>query len=204
MDDTLRIIRYLYDEEEQPEEVERRLAANDELRAEYEALHAVKKQLDRRPRQRPNAEVLDRITEAAGSGRTFSEEETESRHERRQDREPARPSRSLRRRQWAGAAAAAALVLIIVAVGLWQYPSALSEEGIESTPLATEQSDVAQQAPEQRVTETRHGELPAWDEAEDVVRLHRHIETLQARSRPGSWNAGTLPLQQASQTRPAN
>lgn len=197
MDDTLRIIRYLYDEEEQPGEVERQLADDEELRAEYEELRAVKKQLDRRPRHRPDAEILDRITEAAGSARRKARAEDRSPRAVRHEREPVRSPSS--RRQRIGTALAAALVMVVVAIGLWQYPSVLPGESSESAPLASEPSQAAQSATEQRATGERTGDLPAWDEAEDVVRLHRYIETLQSRSRPGNWDSGTLPLQAASQ-----
>lgn len=198
MDDTLRIIRYLYGEDDAPADVERRLAEDDDLRAEYKALHEVKQHLDQRSPHRPDAAVIDQITEkaaeAASAQRTAAQAERTG-SERRHEREPAR-SEAGQRRRW-GVAAAAALALVVVAVGIWQYPVDQDLNAVlESAPLAADRMQTTQRA------EAQQGELPAWDEADDVVRLHRHIETLQVRSRPGAWDSGTLPLQRAVQ--PAN
>ncbi len=197
MDDTLRIIRYLYDEDDAPGEVERQLAEDDALRAEYDALHEVKQHLDQRAPQRPDDAVLDRIVARAGAAATAPrapEGRANRPPDRRAERQPMR-SGAAQRRRWR-VATAAALVLVAVAVGLWQYP--LDDDlnaVLQSAPIAADQL----QAPSRATAQP--GELPAWDEADDVVRLHRRIETLQVRSRPDSWDS-SMPLQRASQ--PAN
>jgi hypothetical protein len=198
MDDTLRIIRYLYGEDDAPADVERRLAEDDDLRAEYKALHEVKQHLDERSPQRPDAAVIDQITqkaaEAASAQRTATPAKSAG-SERRASREPTRSAAGQRRR-W-GIAAAAALALVVV-VGIWQYPLDQDLNAVlESAPLAADQV----QAPSSEASASQSA-LPAWDEADDVVRLHRHIETLQVRSRPGAWDSGTMPIQRARQ--PAN
>lgn len=199
MDDTLRIIRYLYGEDDAPADVERRLAEDDDLRAEYKALHEVKQHLDERSPQRPDAAVIDQVTEKAAeaaSARRTATQPGGAGSERRHEREPARSAAGQRRR-W-GVAAAAVLALVVVAVGIWQYPVDQDLNAVlESAPLAADQV----QAPSSEASASQSA-LPAWDEADDVVRLHRHIETLQVRSRPGAWDSGTMPIQRARQ--PAN
>lgn len=195
MDNELRLIQYLYGEDERPEDLERLLEADESLQAEYRQLHAVKEQLDARPRQRPDTAVVDEIVDAAA--RASQPEPSSRRAERpRKDREPA----MLQRMPWQRVlrvAAAFAVLVVGVGIGVWQYggalgPSVSGEAATSSSPTA----DARSSAPPPTAEEAS---IPEWDEADDVVRLHRHIETLQARSSPTSWDYPGAELQTASQ-----
>lgn len=189
MDNENRLIQYLYGEEARPEEVERQLAADDALRAEYQQLRAVKAHLDARPAAHPDPAVVDRVVEAAGAAARRTAPARRTGRSSRADRAPAtrRPSIRRRVRQVVGGLA---IVLIGVSVGLWQWgaPSA-SVPGEEPPPTASATAGTPESA------------IPAWDEAEHVVRLHRHIETLHARSSPTSWDVPGAALQPAGQMR---
>lgn len=194
MDKELRIIRHLYGEDEHPEEVSRLLASDDALRKEYHELRVVKQQLDGRGRQRPDAGVLAHITEAAAQASTEGTEGTTS----RRDRPPVARQRH-RRRQRIGIAAAVAVVLM-VSIGLWQWPG--TESGgpaqaskSESVAVATDPSS----ASAGESSSASGSNLPSWDEGDDVVRLYRYIETLQARSSPAHWDSAEMPIQSVSQ-----
>lgn len=187
-----RLIQYLYGEEARPEDFEQQLASDDALRAEYQKLRAVKKHLDRRTPPRPDAAVIDQIVEAAASASTkhAAGSNREDRSAVREDREAVRTRRTPQRRvlQVVGALA---VLLVGVSIGVWQWegnapagPSAPNEtvSATAGTPAADES-------------------IPAWDEAENVVRLRRHIETLHARSSPTRWDYPGAELQTASQVR---
>lgn len=186
MDNELRLIRYLYGEEEHPEEVERLLAADSALRAEYRRLKATKDRLDARSPQRPDAAVVDRIVAAA---------ERSAPTRPRTDREPVTRSRSPQRRVL-GVTSILAVVLVVVGVGVAQWDGRTFEvptlETLVDAQSATEtQGEVAEEAA-----------LPEWDEPnDDVARLHHYIETLHVRSSPDSWDSPGAGLQPASQVR---
>lgn len=66
MDEKLHILHHLYGEETDPAEL-RRLLEDEALRQEYEALSEVKFHLDHRKRARPDPLVIDRIVAAAAA-----------------------------------------------------------------------------------------------------------------------------------------
>lgn len=196
MDSELRLIRYLYGEEERPEEVERLLAADGVLRAEYRRMNATKQRLDARARQRPDAAVVDRIVAAAGVATP-----DHAPAEVRTDRAPVARTRRPRNRVL-GVTSALAAVLVVVSVGIWQWDghlpgSAAPDPVVEVQSATTDSRSEAAAAGEESA-------LPAWNEANDeLVRLHHYIETLHGRSSPESWDAPGTGFQPASQVRPS-
>ncbi len=72
MDDRLRLIRYLYDEEVDESALARRLSDDPDLYREYEELAATKRALDDRPARRPVVQRPPRsgpLLGLAGEGR---------------------------------------------------------------------------------------------------------------------------------------
>jgi negative regulator of sigma E activity len=191
MDIENRLIQYLYGEEARPEDVEEQLASDDALRAEYQQLHAVKHHLDRRTPPKPDAAVVDRIVDAAAAATAEPAPSPSARSPQpaaRSDREPVQARRTTQRRI-RQVVAALAVLLVGVSIGVWQWegsgPAAPpSEENVQATASSPAEP------------------IPAWDEAENVVRLRRHIETLHARSSPTRWDYPGAELQTASQVRP--
>lgn len=194
MDNELRLIQYLYGEEEHPEEVERLLAADAPLRAEYRRMKATKERLDARPPQRPERATLEGIFAAAASHRTPAAP--------RHDRAPVARSTRTRRRVL-GLTSTLAVLLVVVSVGVWQWDAdrLLDPTASESVVDAPSASETKQMAASGAADENA---LPAWNEADDeLMRLHHYIETLQVRSSPERWDSHAAGLQAASQTRPA-
>ena len=198
MDKELRLIRYLYGEDERPEEFEQLLASDQALRTEYRKLKSAKDYLDTRPRQRPNEAVVDRIVAAAGGEAAPAPEP--DRPARRSDREPVARARTT----WSRVlrvASALAVFLVAVGIGVWQFDGSLSDpatsEAVVDAQSATEQSETSLGRAASQES------IPDWDEADDLVRIHHYIETLQARSSPNSWDSPGAMLQPASQVRPS-
>ena len=242
MDRRLQIVQHLYGEGDPPEPADA-LCSDPALRAEFEAMQSVKQALDRRPKARPDAAVIDRIVAAAGAPPTAS-------LGARADR-AARPSVRLRRFRMAGAMAATFALLL--AVGLWwrgtpltfdaaealsdapmaaesappafeSAPAPEAAEGAvagrarpspappaaalarpEALPLAGRPRGAADAAPAEAVEEDRAAfaetgaakvagadELPAWDEGDEVLRLHNRIELLEARARQFDWDEAAV------------
>ena len=196
MDTENRLIQYLYGEESHPEDLEKQLAADDALRAEYQRLRAVKKQLDRRASQQPDAAVIDHIVDAAAAasmrGGSATDSERPARPAARKDRDAARTRRTTPRRALQ-VVSALAVLLVGISVGVWQWEGGAPAETSGSSD-ATESTAAAPSSDES---------IPAWDEADNVVRLRRHIETLHARSSPTRWDYPGAELQTASQVRPS-
>jgi len=187
MDDRLRLIQYLYDEEVDDPAFPRRLTEDDALYREYDRLRALKEDLDDRPTRRPDPDVVDQVVDRA---RTAARESSPPRTAN--DRAPPRPSPTWTGRlQTAGAALA---LILLIGLGWWQ------ESGLVEEPVPTSSPETAQQATP-TTTESRadqHRALPVWDDSDELVRIHRRIQQLQAHSGPDSW--GTL--QTATRTRP--
>lgn len=181
MDDRLRLLKYLYGEDVDDPSFARRLAADDELRREYERLQATKKELDRRSSSRPDPAVVDRVVDAAAEAAP---------RPRAADRSPRGPSRSWSRRLQ-GVSAMVAMVLVL-GLGWWQLDLPVP---ISPDQQATQQE--ASIASEESVAEDAEG-VPAWDDSDELVRLHRRIEYVRNRS-ASEWD-GTI--QAVDQTRP--
>jgi anti-sigma factor RsiW len=184
MDDPLRLIQYLYGEDEDESTVERRLSEDEALYREYERLRETKERLDDRPARRPDPAVVDEVVDTARAAAQSS-----SPTPRPDEDRPARPpTRSWTRRlQMVGSALALG---VFVGVGWWQLPETADESTAVSAPdgPVPTASQSAPAAPEERRSST--DAVPAWDESDELVRIHRRVEQLQAQSGPNSW--GTI------------
>lgn len=185
MDDPLRLIRYLYGEDEDESTVARRLSEDEALYREYERLRETKKQLDDRPARRPDPAVVDQVVETARTAAQRSP--STSRPDG--DRPASPPARSWSRRlQMVGTALALGL---FVGIGWWQLPG-VSEESTSGAATDELEATAQQQAAPAAADERRRGAdaVPAWDESDELIRINRRLEQLQAQSGPDSW--GTL------------
>lgn len=186
MDDRLRLIRYLYGEESDESGLERRLLDDDSLRREFEQLRQTKKRLDERPPQRPDADVVDEVVHEARR----ATESSESGLGWAADRKPHAPSRTWSRRLQA--VSAALVLLLVVGLGWWRLPAG------EAPSQSTAVQEAAPADPSISSAQAGDDEVPSWDDSEEVIRIHRNLERVQARSAPDQW--GTL--QTVGQTRP--
>jgi hypothetical protein len=192
MDDPLRLIRYLYGEDEDESTVARRLSEDEALCREYERLRETKERLDDRPARRPDPAVVDQVVETARSATQRSPSTARPDGDR-----PARPpTRSWTRRlQMVGAALALGL---FVGIGWLQLPGPSEEPTAGS---ATGELDAtAQQTVPAAADERRRGAdtVPAWDESDELIRINRRLEQLQTQSGPNSWGM----LQSVDRRRP--
>lgn len=216
MNETLRIVRHLYGEEPNADDLEQRLREDPGLAQELDEMREVKAMLDKKSSQRPDASVIDAIVaeaaRTASDGPASDTRGTGSFSSRTGDRSPEprtprdRPARERpidehsaderpaqrrskfsRRLQQASLAAA---LILVAALGVWQFQS----QPADDTSAVRAQTD--QQLERQLPPAVR--DLPDWDEGDDVVRLHRRLEVVNARSAPSpSWNdsPGFIPAQ---------
>lgn len=188
MDNELRIIQYLYGEADQPEKIESELADNPKLRRAYEEMREVKQHLDERSAARPDAEVIDRVMDAAEAPRQPASAE------RSGDRDPAEPQRSPAvRRGVIGAVLVAVLAVGIVFVG---------GESVD-WPLGEPSEPATETVAAETAAESEDGDraLPAWDEGDRIIQMQGYIETLQSRSSANSWDAAdSYQIQPTGQT----
>jgi hypothetical protein len=188
MDDSLRLIQYLYGESVDDPEFPERVADDEDLRRELDQLQETKAALDRRSPPTPDADVVDRVmdtaAEAARSGHSA---------EPAPDRDARAPKRSWARR-WQNAGAALALVLA-VGLGWWYMPGDTPSSG-----AATSESTSQQAAPATAASQPAQDDeaLPEWDDSDEVVRLHRRIERLQTQSRSDAWGGNLQPASRAN------
>jgi len=129
----------------------------------------------------------------------------------RNDRAPTRStSTSAPQRLWRRAGAALAVVFV-VGLGWWQLaPTGTpAPESTASARVQTSEGDASGAARSSAAGRASAGPaaadlatsqpaarsasaLPDWDEGDDVVRLHRRLELLSARSQPVRWNGAAL------------
>jgi hypothetical protein len=200
MDETLRIYRHLYGEEPDADDFERRIRETPDLARELDSMREVKAMLDEKPPQRPDASVVDAIVAEAAraasdnapspSTKTASPDRAArdqvSRDHASRDRSASQRSGLSRRLQQVGLAAA---LILFAAIGIWQYQTAPNTES--TAPIS---ADVNQQLP------PAARDLPDWDEGDDVVRLHRRLEVVNARSAsPSSWSSRPAIISAQSQ-----
>lgn len=181
MDDTLRLIQHLYDEEVDDPGFARRLSEDETLREEYEQLLDMKAALEKRTAPSPAPDVVDNVVDYAAEAAQREAGAAPAR-ERGADRAARTPDRA-RRRRLQGAGAVLAL-LLVAAVGWWQT------DAVQSPPTATSSAVVQEteaDAPPSQATDS----VPSWDDREDVVRLHRRIEMVRSRSNTGTWDGLT-------------
>jgi hypothetical protein len=194
MDDTLRIIQYLYGEDVDDPDFVRRVAEDDALRRECERLQEVKDVLDRRPSSSPDPEVVDRVVEqAAGTARAPAPDSTVD--GRAPDRPAQTPDRDRARRLRRVGAVLAAVLL--VGLGWWQWRLDVPASSPTANESAAQQSTESVAASDQ--PQVQSDDIPEWDDRDDMARLHRRIEALRTRSRPDAWGTD---LQTVDQTRP--
>lgn len=184
MDDPLRLIRYLYGEDEDDSTIARRLSEDEALYHEYERLRETKERLDDRPARRPDPAVVDHVVETARSATQHSPSTVRPDGDR-----PARPpTRSWTRRlQMVGTALALGL---FVGIGWWQLPGASEEPaaGSAADELGATAQQTAPAVAEEQLSST--DAVPAWDDSDELIRINRRIERLQTQSGPDAW--GTL------------
>ena len=180
MDDRLRLIRYLYDEEVDESALARRLSDDPDLYREYEELAATKRALDDRPARQPDAAVVDQVVNEARTAAPPAAPPSEDR--------PARaPSHAWTRRLQPASAALA--LLLVIGLGWWQGGGTSDGPVADSaTPGAID--GTSQQAPATAESQTRGADaVPAWDDGEELIRIQRRIDRLQARSAPDRWGS---------------
>lgn len=178
MDDTLRLIQYLYGEEEGDPSLVRRLSEDEELQREFERLRATKAELDRRSSKQPDSAVVDRVVDAAAEAAEAPATAA--------DRPARAPSRSWTRRL-RGVSAALAL-LLAVGLGWWQ----LDGDGLGNA------GSQAGQGVTQAASAEETNAVPDWDDSDELVRLNHRIERVRARS-SSDWDGD---LQMVNQARP--
>lgn len=195
MDETLRIYRHLYGEEPDADDFERRIREMPDLARELDSMREVKAMLDEKPPQRPDASVVDAIVAEAARAASDSRPSRPSRPEAsprsdrsRAERSAAQRSGVSRRLQQVGLAAA---LVLVAAIGIWQYQTAPNTES--TAPIS---ADIEQQLP------PAARDLPDWDEGDDVVRLHRRLEVVNARSASSSSWSGQPAVIPAQSQRP--
>lgn len=179
MDESLRIIQHLYGESTDDSAVSRQLAEDEELQREYEQLQSTKEVLDRRSPQRPDSAVVDRVVDTArhAAGTTASSDLAG-------DRSPRAPSRSWTR-QLQGVSAALAVVLLVGLVW-WQLPGAPEASGPEAADERAASSGSPAAATEAQAGATAE-RMPSWDDSDELVRISRRIDRLEAQSTPEAW-----------------
>ncbi|MEF8796881.1 MAG: hypothetical protein V5A22_05250 [Salinivenus sp.] len=195
MDDSLRLIQSLYGEDVDDPDLARRVSEDEDLRREHERLQQVKDTLDRRSSASPDPEVVDRVVAQAAAAQGAATPPSD-----REDDAPApdRPARTPER-AWARrlqGAAAALLVVLLVGLGWWQLrPNGAATPGPTAGEAAQQQSQsVAADGPSAAADD-----MPEWNDHDDLVRLHRRVETLRSRSRSDSWGTD---LQTVDQVQP--
>ena len=183
MDDTLRFIQTLYDEEVDDPDLGRRVADDDALREECERLRQTKEALDRRSTPSPDPAVVDRVVDHAATAAREADPGA-SPDRAAPDRPARRPTRTHSRRlQGASAVLAVALLL---GLGWWQLgPGGADAPG----PTASESAPQQVESTPAGGTQAQSDEIPEWDDRQEVVRLHRRVEMLRSRSRSDTWGA---------------
>jgi hypothetical protein len=191
MDDSLRLIQHLYGEHVDDPTFARRVAEDEALRAEYEALQDTKAVLDRRPSSSPDPDVVDDVVGRARDAAASAPAESTA-AEPAPDRAARSPDRGASRRLRGVSAVLA--ILVVMGVGWWQFrtPDAAPAGTTASTPPTTSPAP-AEAAPQS----ARSGSIPEWDDRDEVVRLHRRIETLRTRSQPDGWGGSLQTVGQA-------
>jgi len=179
MNDRLRIIRHLYGEDVDDPTFARRLSEDEALRREYERLKATKMRLERRRSRQPDPAVVDRVVDAAAQEAASPMPDAPRAAEDR----PARPPRRTWSRRLQTVSAALALVLA-VGLGWWQRPSTSHNPAPETSTEATAQRNASPAAQGRSLDADA---VPAWDDSDELVRIHRRIERLRSRSATGAW-----------------
>jgi hypothetical protein len=188
MDDSLRLIQSLYGEDVDDPDFARRAAEDEDLRREREELRQTKEALDRRSSPSPDPAVVDRVVARAADAAAPSD---------RADGAPApdRPARAPDRAwtQRLQGAAAALLVVLLVGLGWWQLgPNEAAAPGPTASETPPQSQSVAADG-----AQAASDDMPEWNDHDDLVRLHRRVETLRSRSRSDAWGTDLQTVDQA-------
>ncbi|MEM6645243.1 MAG: hypothetical protein AAF730_03230 [Bacteroidota bacterium] len=203
MNHRLPLIEHLYGERSDAADLQQRLDADAEARAEYAALSEAKFRLDLRKPARPDAAVLDQIMQAAAFGETPAATHTSLRS--RSQRTPVAPQRrSLRKRM---AVLVGTLTVVIAAVGLsvdrtTTAPSDTTAVTMKVNPELFQQAGAPSAvAPvDQAATAIPATSALAWDDTEDVIDLHHRLKQLDQRTQ-SLWDTPAMPLEMLPGTR---
>jgi len=183
MDDTLRFIQSLYDEDVDDADLGRRVADDDALREECERLRQTKEALDRRSTPSPDPAVVDCVVDHAATAARGTDSGASP--DRAASDRPARPPTRPHSRRLQGASAVLAVVLLL-GLGWWQLrPSGPDASGATASDPAPQQAESVPAGGGQAQSD----EIPEWDDRQEVVRLHRRVEMLRSRSRSDTWGA---------------
>ena len=218
MDEKLHIVHHLYGEDTDPAEL-RRLLEDEALREEYEALSEVKFHLDHRKRARPDAQVIDRIVAAAAPpqrGATARKRRDRAAHPGRTPRR----FRAIGAVSAVLAVVLAVGIgldqfqsfIPSASDAAMEAPAAEEVEAFSGDapatagtrppePLRLEERRAARpDAPaahetgflDDNVAGEANEALPSWDEADELLRVHRRIEMLRARSPDLAWDESAV------------
>ncbi|NNE69626.1 MAG: hypothetical protein HKN29_04595 [Rhodothermales bacterium] len=189
MDKELQLIEHLYDEPSEDTRPLRELLEDTDLAAEYQALSRAKFALDHRQRERPPAHVINAIVREASGLPTAPAA--------RRDRAPLRLFRTRRRSVTAGLAFAAVLALTIM-VQPWNLLPSGTSDSVATADAPTEMPAevlLERLPPAATPIGTRaSGTVPGWDAGDDVRRLSRRIQALQAAG-IDQWDEPAVPLE---------
>jgi hypothetical protein len=143
---------------------------------------------------KPDAAVVDHLVAVAGDkarSRLSGADAARDTPRDREARSPQRRSRSGPGTSWtvrAQRAATALALALVVGLGWWHSPSIpdaptpVAQDTRSRSPVPQERTPRAAEA-----APLRSASLPAWDDSDEMVRLHRRIELVQARSTTSEW-----------------
>ncbi|MEM9665680.1 MAG: hypothetical protein AAF970_12140 [Bacteroidota bacterium] len=204
MDKQLQLLLHLYGEEGAPTD-RRALLDDPELADTHQMFSDVKFRLDHQRIERPAAEVLDQVFQAAEHGLPAS-------RLARADRAPV--ARSSVRRRRALFVGACMTVLLGLSLAVWtvvpigSHAPAASMATMDAAPTAPAPADVSPRVlgPSQAAlgSPARAQHLTpsgSWDAREDLLQVHERLETLEAfrlgqdasRSAPQGWQLARQP-----------
>lgn len=189
MDKKLQLIEHLYDEPSADVRPLRELLEDPELAAEYQALSGAKFALDHRVRARPPARVVNAIVREAAS-------QAQPVPGRRSDRAPLRLMSFKKRGFGVGLALAAALALTVM-VKPWNLltpslsPASMADAAESAAPAESLLQALPPAAP---IAGRAASGVPEWDSGDDLRRLSRRIQALQAAG-VDQWDEPAVPLE---------
>lgn len=190
MDKQLQLIAHLYDEANGDCEPLRELLKDPELASEYRALSEARFAVDHGPRVRPDPSVVNAIVRKASVATSGSLA--------RADRAPLRRL-GRRHRLVAAGLALAAVVALTVMVRPWDMlPDTRSMPTVAENPFdfaVPAESLLRALPPSAAPTATAvRSSIPEWDSGDDLRRLSRRIESLQAAG-VTAWDEPAVPLE---------
>ncbi len=206
---SLDIVRHVYDEET-GEPLDRLIEQDDALHDEYVALREMKALMDARPRQRPRAQTLRTVQEAARN-------QTSGRRDRLPVRSAVRLYPVARLVAWARPVSYAAAACVLLVVGYWfgarstvpqtaglPGPVAAESKGQESPQTPTIADFLAESefaASDEMLAEQeevmgllRNGEIMQWDNMDDLMLIQWRVEALEENISGSSWDRA-VPLE---------